>query len=163
MAKLFKFTAIAVFIAFVTAVVILLSELVEVDERIPATPSEHSTPTPTTTPRIDNNGNRFITKIEINTLESFPVQITATVSGIFPNGCYKVGDIKKDRVNNQFTLDLNIKGYLDELCTQALVPFETSVNLDVYGLPAGEYSVQAGDVTQKFTLGTDNILPSTEE
>jgi hypothetical protein len=45
------------------------------------------------------------------------------------------------------------------LCTQALVPFEETIELDVRGLPAGTYTVTAGDQGDRFTLSADNELP----
>jgi hypothetical protein len=43
-----------------------------------------------------------------------------------------------------------------EICTQALVPFEGRVSLDVLGLPAGTYVVRAGEVASEFTFTVDN-------
>jgi hypothetical protein len=38
----------------------------------------------------------------------------------------------------------------------AIVPFEETVSLDVEGLPAGEYTVEVGELSQTFTLEQDN-------
>jgi hypothetical protein len=38
----------------------------------------------------------------------------------------------------------------------AIVPFEETISLDVEGLPAGEYTVQYGDLYETFTLEQDN-------
>jgi hypothetical protein len=38
----------------------------------------------------------------------------------------------------------------------AIVPFEEIISLDVEGLPAGEYTVKYGDLTETFTLEQDN-------
>jgi inhibitor of cysteine peptidase len=44
------------------------------------------------------------------------------------------------------------------MCTQALVPFEESIDLDVRGLPAGTYTVDVHGETATFTLDVDNVL-----
>lgn len=51
----------------------------------------------------------------------------------------------------------------DAICTQALVPFETTVALDVVGLPAGTCWVIAGDQCKSFTLDVANEPPTDVE
>jgi putative hemolysin len=43
-----------------------------------------------------------------------------------------------------------------DICTTALVPFEEVVPLDVLGLPAGTYTVTAGEQSATYTLEMDN-------
>jgi hypothetical protein len=44
-------------------------------------------------------------------------------------------------------------------CTQALVPFERMVPLQVYGLPSGIYSyIVNGEIEGSFELTEDNTL-----
>ena len=38
------------------------------------------------------------------------------------------------------------------------VPFEDTIPLDVYDLPAGAYTVDVNGVTNTFTLDVDNVL-----
>ena len=44
------------------------------------------------------------------------------------------------------------------MCTQAIVPYEKVVPLDVYGLKAGTYDVNVNTVTDSFELSIDNII-----
>jgi hypothetical protein len=44
-------------------------------------------------------------------------------------------------------------------CTLELVPFEQTIDLDVYGLPAGVYTVDVNGVTDTFELMVDNVPP----
>jgi inhibitor of cysteine peptidase len=46
------------------------------------------------------------------------------------------------------------------VCTQALVPFEETIPLDVEGLLAGEYTVNVNGVMATFTLDVDNTPAS---
>ena len=43
-------------------------------------------------------------------------------------------------------------------CTTEVVPFEEIIPLDVYGLSAGDYTVDVNSVTDTFTLDMDNVL-----
>ena len=46
------------------------------------------------------------------------------------------------------------------MCTEALVPYEQAVPLDVAGLPAGVYTVTVNGVSDTFELAVDNVLPT---
>ncbi|MEN6408918.1 MAG: hypothetical protein ABFD44_04300 [Anaerolineaceae bacterium] len=114
--------------------------------------------TVTPTPSDTSGESALVENIEFLTLESFPVQITAVVSGSLPDGCTTIDRTEAIRADNTFTIHLYTTRPADAVCTEALVPFKESVSLDVYGLPAGEYTVRAGDVTGTFRLEMDNIL-----
>ena len=43
--------------------------------------------------------------------------------------------------------------------TAALVPYEETISLDVYGLLAGTYTVDVNSVRDTFTLDVDNKPP----
>jgi inhibitor of cysteine peptidase len=44
-------------------------------------------------------------------------------------------------------------------CIQIIAPFEETIPLEVYGLPAGTYTVNVNGVQGTFSLEVDNILP----
>jgi hypothetical protein len=53
----------------------------------------------------------------------------------------------------------------EAVCAQVLAPFEERIALDVYGLPAGTYTIDVNGVTDSFTLDVDNApqeAPTTE-
>jgi inhibitor of cysteine peptidase len=98
----------------------------------------------------------YLDAMAINLMESFPVQVSVTLTGNLADGCTKLQSIESEREGQTFTILLEAKRPAGQMCTQALVPFEETVSLDVYGLPAGEYTVMAGDLTESFTLEMDN-------
>ncbi len=107
-----------------------------------------------------------VESLKVMILESFPVQVQAIVSGYFPDGCVQLDTIKVDQSGNDLILTINtLRPAGDVACTEALVPFEENVPLDVYGLPAGTYTVIAQDKTASFDLSVDNVPqePPTEE
>lgn len=99
----------------------------------------------------------FVDEVILSIMESFPIQVSATVRGNLANGCVVLDEIKTPRDNDTFTLEFETHSE-GEACTQALVPFKETVDLDVAGLPAGTYTVVAGDVSETFTLDVDNTL-----
>lgn len=99
-----------------------------------------------------------IDSIEIVFLESFPLQVFAVLKGFLPDGCTVVEDTETEYEENNFRIRLNTQRPDDAVCTLALVPFEETVSLDVYGLPAGIYTVTADETNTEFTFTQDNIL-----
>jgi inhibitor of cysteine peptidase len=94
--------------------------------------------------------------MDINILESFPVQVEVILSGYVPDGCTEIYEITATREEQTFTINITTRKPVDVFCTMAIVPFEEIVTLDVEGLQEGEYTVQYGDLYETFTLEQDN-------
>lgn len=112
----------------------------------------------------DNNseyvyGDANVESIQILTLESFPVQIRVIATGYLPDGCTSINEktVSYDEKTMSFTVHIITSRPADAMCTQALVPFEESIALDVYGLEKGTYKVDVNGVTDEFELQVDNI------
>ncbi|MFN2303211.1 MAG: hypothetical protein ACK2TV_05695 [Anaerolineales bacterium] len=98
--------------------------------------------------------------ISVNIMESFPVQISVSLQGYLPDGCTELNRITSSRDGQVFTIVVETKRPTGEVaCTMAIVPFERTVNLDVRGLSAGDYTVNAGELSETFTLDMDNTYP----
>jgi inhibitor of cysteine peptidase len=104
--------------------------------------------------------NVYINDIRINIMESFPLQVSVTVFGDLPDGCTSIVD-STAKFDNENTFEIHI--YTDRpedlMCTQALVPFEETIPLDVNGLPAGKYTVNVYQLSDTFEFQTDNVIP----
>ncbi len=110
------------------------------------------------TPVVTVEGIAVVESVEALILESFPVQVRALVRGDLPDGCTTLGDWHVIREGDTFKVTLLTTRPRDAMCTQALVPFETSIPLEVLGLPAGRYGVEVNGVLGQFTLAVDNDL-----
>jgi hypothetical protein len=95
-----------------------------------------------------------VRSIQLKALESFPVKIGATLSGVLPDGCTRIEEIETVREGNIFHIRLHTERPAEALCTMALVPFEETVVIDTAGLPPGGYTVEAGDLAATFRLGS---------
>ncbi|QRN83081.1 hypothetical protein JR338_11850 [Chloroflexota bacterium] len=98
----------------------------------------------------------YLNSMDILIMESFPVQVSVALQGDLPDGCTTIQSVESSLEGQTFTITFRTHRPADQMCTQALVPFEETVSLDVYGLPAGEYTVIANDLTETFTLDVDN-------
>jgi inhibitor of cysteine peptidase len=103
-------------------------------------------------------GTATVEKIQIMTLESFPVQIHVLAEGYLPDGCTEVDKVTIEREGNTFTVKISTKRPKDAICTQEIVPFNETTPLDVQGLKSGNYTVNVNGVTGSFELSVDNTL-----
>ena len=84
---------------------------------------------------------------------NIPVQVSVSLSGYLPDGCTKIHEIRTAREGKVFKIQIITKIPAGNVaCTMALEPFAESVQLDVTGLPAGEYEVQCGGFQESFVL-----------
>ncbi len=98
-----------------------------------------------------------VEEIEIVILESFPVQVQVIARGNLPDPCTEIFEVLQERKENTFFVA--IKTYRPPgFCIQVLAPFEEIIPLEVYGLPAGTYTVDVNGVQDTFDLEVDNIL-----
>jgi inhibitor of cysteine peptidase len=115
-------------------------------------------PVPTTVPSGEMlHGEAVVEEIEILILESFPVQIHVIARGNLPDGCTEIDEIQEARTADGFQVTITTVRPADAMCTEALVPFEEVIALDVLGLPAGTYQVDVNGVTGSFELTRDNV------
>ena len=100
-----------------------------------------------------------VDEVSVLALESFPVQVEVLIRGSLADGCTEIAglDQRFDPDENTFWIEVVTVRSDDEACTQALVPFEERVILDVYGLRAGEYLVCVDGARETFTLDVDNV------
>jgi hypothetical protein len=129
-----------------------------------ATPTMVPEP-PTSTPAAGDAGGQVVTgtarveEIEILILESFPVQVNVVARGNLPDGCTTIDRIDRERQGNAFVVTITTVRPADQACTEALVPFEEIISLDVMGLEAGTYTVEVNGARDTFELAVDNRLP----
>jgi inhibitor of cysteine peptidase len=108
-------------------------------------------------PIIPGIGLATVEEIDILIAESFPVQVFVLASGYLPNPCTEIGSIIQNREGNTFFVTIKTHSF-QEICCCHITPFEETIPLDVYGLPAGTYTVEVNGVQGTFDLEIDNIL-----
>jgi hypothetical protein len=138
------------------------------DDGTPVRPDEpvaSTDPTPATPPRALTpmsakvaGAQAPVEDLQLFIMESFPVQVTAQVSGYLADGCTRIVDVTVEQEDQTFVISIFTTRPVDQMCTMALVPYQERVELPVQGLEAGEYTVIAGGVTATFTLDVDNVL-----
>lgn len=120
-------------------------------------PALTPTPTPppivTEEPVIPVSGVAVVQSVEIQILESLPVQVNAIVRGQLPDaGCTSISKVNQVRDGNTFKVTLTTTTDPLALCAQALTPFEQVVALEVNNLPPAKYTVDVQGIEQTFEL-----------
>lgn len=100
-----------------------------------------------------------VSEVELQVLESFPVQVKAVVKGYLRDGCTKIASVEQNIDIASKTIRIVIKTArpADMMCIQVIVPYEETIPLSVYGLAAGNYTVDVNGVTRSFRLERDNL------
>jgi len=105
----------------------------------------------------------FVEELEIQIMESFPVQVRVFAKGYLPNPCTRIGRIDVARtVYGDFDITINTVTS-QEACVQTIQPFEETIPLNVTGYWAGTYRVTANNpdnstTSASFTLQHDNFV-----
>lgn len=127
-------------------------------EETAATPTAGPTVEPTLSSTEPTRGQAVVNSIDVQILESFPVQINVVARGDLPDSCTQIDEIITQQADQTFRVAVTTLRQPALGCTQAVVPFEQSIPLDVVGLPAGTYGVTVNGVEGSFTLDVDNVL-----
>lgn len=99
----------------------------------------------------------IVDAIEIQILESLPVQVQVVVRGQLPDaGCTSIASIDQSLDGDLFTVTLTTTTDPLALCAYMLTPFEQVVPLNVDGLASGTYRVNVHGVEAAFDLQVDD-------
>lgn len=94
-----------------------------------------------------------VQSVEIQILESYPLQVNALARGLLPDsGCTAIADVSQSRSGNVFTVVVLTKTNQQTVCAQMLTPFEQVIPLDVSSLLPGTYIVHVNGVEASFVL-----------
>jgi hypothetical protein len=98
----------------------------------------------------------FIEGLEVVVMESFPVQVQAVVSGNLSDPCTSIASISAPQSGQTFPIQIATTRDPEMICAQVLEPFTETIMLETAALPTGTHTVTAGELSETFTLTTDN-------
>ena len=104
-------------------------------------------------------GEAVVENVEIIFLESFPLQVHMVASGYLPDPCTEIDEISVERDFNRFEVLITTLREAEVMCIQVIEAFEQNIPIDVYGLPAGDYTVMVNGIDAEFTFLQDNSIP----
>lgn len=95
-------------------------------------------------------GPAFVEDVEFVFLESYPVQVRATITGNVPTPCHTAEASVADPVDGRIVVEVTSAAPADQMCAQVLEPFELTV--DVGDFETGDYAVVIDGVEYPFTI-----------
>ncbi|HEX6033348.1 MAG TPA: SH3 domain-containing protein [Anaerolineales bacterium] len=108
-----------------------------------------------TQPPPDPTAPADVQSIEIQVLQSNPVQVNVIARGQFPDsGCTTISEVSQARSGNTFTVTINTKTDSGVLCAPVITPFEYTIPLDVSSLLPASYIVRVNGIEGSFVLPT---------
>ena len=103
-------------------------------------------------------GRAKVDEVQINIIESLPVQVSLVVHGFLPDGCTQLVSIEQSRSPEGLVFDAITDKDPEAVCTQALVPFEEVVSVDLQGLRAGSYVIDVNGITTTLKLDSSMLV-----
>ena len=89
--------------------------------------------------------------VEVQVLESFPVQVQAIVTGYLPDSCTELGATTQTRAGTDVTVTITVTRPAGALCAAVITPVEQVIALDGE-FPPGSYTVTVNGLRQSFTV-----------
>ncbi|MEE8121109.1 MAG: hypothetical protein V3T55_06240 [Anaerolineales bacterium] len=105
------------------------------------------------------HGEAVVENVEIVFLESFPLGVHSIASGYLPDPCTEIDEVSVVRDGSHFEVLITTLREAEVMCIQVIEEFEQNIPLDVYGLPAGDYTVTVNGIEAEFTFLQDNSIP----
>ena len=103
-------------------------------------------------------GEAVVDEASVSMLESWPLQATLNIKGNLPDGCTTIAGSEQDLQGFDIYVKVSTERPVDQVCTQALVPYEENIALDILGLPKGSYTVTVNGQSASFVLEQDNLV-----
>ena len=135
----------------VIALLCLISACSSGNKQTPATPGTEAQP-----PQTTNPNEAKIQHLDIQVLESYPVQVQVVVQGQLPEACSQIDEVLEDRQGDTFTLKILVAQPTQNHCHARATTFERIIPLTVDDLKAGRYTVNVNGVREEFELTLDN-------
>jgi hypothetical protein len=92
----------------------------------------------------------IVDRVDVERLPDKANTIRVVVRGSLRDGCTEIVDAVSSLEGDRVAVDLLTERAAGAMCTQALVPFETELRVDVSSLRPGEYVVVAGEASASF-------------
>jgi len=105
-----------------------------------------------------NNEMVNIDAVQLEIMESFPVQVVAQVKGSMVDECERIGTISQARNGNTIFVTIDEEEIYDCEGLDDEKTFLETINIETIGLPAGTYKVVVNGIEREFELTVDNLI-----
>lgn len=88
----------------------------------------------------------LVESVQLKMTRSIPAQVIATIEGNLPDGCSELSEITQEVQGDRILIRVMTRRPVDAMCTEALVPFTETYQLDLKGVASGTYTVDVNGV-----------------
>jgi hypothetical protein len=92
-----------------------------------------------------------IDSVDVQILESVPVQVKARVQGTIGDGCSELESVTQERTGNEITITILRRRPKDAFCTQIAKLYDETLTLGGE-FPSGSYVLRVNDVEKTFQV-----------
>ncbi len=93
-----------------------------------------------------------VDEVQVNLMESLPVQASVTIRGVMPDACTKVDHFSRRVSADTIYMRVYVSRPADRMCAQVLTPYEETLPLALVELTPGEYVLDVNGITQTLAL-----------
>ncbi len=106
-----------------------------------------------------------VSSVEVCMVNEYPTRLSAVVRGVLRDTCTRIDSVRQDPVRqdpvsgNKLVLTVTTERPLNQVCAQAVTPFEMTAPLMLEGLPPGEYFITVNGVSTTFKWSGSTAIP----
>ncbi len=117
----------------------------------PDTPTDSGQSTTTTVPVGGVKGEAFVDAVDLLFLESYPVQVHASIRGSLPTPCHTLDwTLGQPDPGGRISLDVYSRYDPAQVCAQVLQPFEETISIGAF--TSGSYVLVVNGVEYPFDI-----------
>lgn len=103
-------------------------------------------------------GIAMIEYVDIEQKKAVPYTIDVVAKGHLADGCTDISEVTTNRSGSNYTIKIRTKRPKDKVCTQAVVPFERNIPIDVEKLSPGKYTLDVNGYRSAFIVKVDRTV-----
>jgi len=92
-----------------------------------------------------------IDQVDVLVMESFPVQVSAHITGVVGDGCSELHAVEQQRSGNVITITVTRRRRPADVCTMIAQLYDETLRLEG-SFPAGDYTLKVNDVVKTFRI-----------
>lgn len=101
-----------------------------------------------------------VSSVEVRRVDEYPTRLSAVVRGALRDTCTRIDSVRQEPVRgNKLVLTVTTERPVDQVCAQAVTPFEMTAPLMLEGLPLGEYAITVNGVSTTFKWSGSTAIP----
>jgi PBP1b-binding outer membrane lipoprotein LpoB len=100
----------------------------------------------------DSENLALVEKVEVLKVDKKSGRAEIMVSGMLPDPCTEISEVKTDKVENTFNITVTTYRDPEAMCAMVIKPFEEKINININDIDPGNYIIDVNSITSAFEL-----------